>query len=179
MHATNARDKFFKMAKSPEVFISYVREEDALVQFSKKVQGSLEEAGLVVWRDESTNHSYEERAETLSNCHYLVCIVTKSYITSVWCKNELLKVYMAMGAEEDTLIVPLVFESVDWDVDFNDVDVEGRFQAESVRFLFSSPFWTLCRRGKDDYNTAMQRVIAQVKKKGELHQIDTDIIRFA
>lgn len=156
------------MAKSPEVFISYVREEDALVQFSKKVQSSLEEAGLAVWRDESTNHSFEERTEAFSGCHTLVCIITKSYITSVWCKDELFKAYMAMVDDEDKLIIPLVFESVDWDVDFSDADVEERFRAENVRFLFSSPFWTLCRRGRDDYNASMQRVIAQVKKKGEL-----------
>ena len=156
-----------KMAKAPDVFISYVREEDALVQFSKNVKRSLEDAGLAAWRDESTSHSLAERARALSNSHSLVCIVTKSYITSVWCQDELYKTHMAMGPEEDKLIVPLVYENVDWDVDFKEVGVEAKFQAENVRFLFGSPFWTFCRPRKDDYNASMQRLISQVKKNGE------------
>ena len=155
------------MAKTPGVFVSYVREEDELVQFSKKVKSSLEDAGVVVWRDESTSHFLAERTQALSSCHSLVCVITKSYITSVWCQDELYKAYMAMEDEGDKLIVPLVFENVDWDVDFKDVGVEARFQAENVRFLFGSPLWTFCRPRRDDYSTAMQRLISQVKKKGE------------
>ena len=156
------------MAKAPDVFISYVREEDELVQFSKKVKGSLEDAGLAVWHDESTSHFLAERTQALTSSHSLVCIVTRSYITSVWCQDELYKTHMAMGVKEDKLIVPLVYENVDWDADFKDVGVEARFQAENVRFLFGSPFWTLCRPRRDDYNASMQRLISQVKKKGKL-----------
>ena len=143
-----------------EIFISYGREPE-VNSFVRQVKRDLEEMGFTVWLDlediPAGSDWHGAIGTGLHKCRVIIPIITRKYIGSRYCINEL---YTADGDKK--LIFPIVFE----DVEFSDTET-GR----GVKFVISSINWTMCRPGVDDYSSSIQKLVQGMKEKGRLNQI--------
>lgn len=94
-----------------KIFISYGRETE-VVEFVRWLKGELESAGFDVWLDTQDiaagGEWREEIGKALKSCDSLIAVITKKYVTSRYCKNEL---YVA--EKETKTIYPLIYDK-DW-----------------------------------------------------------------
>lgn len=83
----------------------------------------------------------------------IIPVVTKKYIGSRFCANEL---FTADGDKK--LIFPVMLE---------EVDLNSSDQAKGVKFVISSINWTMFRQGVDDYDKSLKALITGMRDKGE------------
>ena len=92
-------------------------------------------------------HYREEIGKALKSCDSLIAVITKKYVTSRYCKNEL---YVA-GKETKT-IYPLIYDK-DWKT------VEG---SAGVDYVINSLNWTMFPSGSRD-STTLQKLVSGLK----------------
>lgn len=167
-----------------ELFISYGREPQVSA-FVCRLKGDLERNGFTVWLDLQVRDGKELQLLSmveicnfvqdipsgsdwhgaigggLYQCQAILPVITNKYVGSSYCIKEL---YTADGDRK--LIFPLMFEDVDLDRDQN---------TQGIKFTISSINYTMCRPGKDDYNSSVSRLIHDLKAKGETVIILTSI----
>lgn len=138
---------------SLDIFISYGREPE-IIHFVKQLKRDLEGNGFSVWLDQENIPSGSDWhgaiGTGLHNCKVLIPVVTKKYITSRYCVNEL---YTADGDRK--IIYPIMYE---------DVDFESTETGRGVKFVVSSINWTMFRPS-DDYAASLTKLVHGLKKK--------------
>ena len=140
-----------------DVFISYDRE-DTVKEFVRKLKRDLEDAQLSVWLyDEDIPAGTEKPVLAieiaLRDCKALVVVVTKKYISSLFCKSEL---YVA--CEKKKPVFPVIREE-SWDV------LQSVFKEESsdgVKYMKTAT--SVSFHPSDDYGAALQKLIVGLKE---------------
>lgn len=133
-----------------KIFISYGRETE-VVEFVRWLKGELESVGFDVWLDTQDIAAggvwREEIGKALKSCDSLIAVITKKYVTSRYCKNEL---YVA--EKETKTIYPLIYDK-DWKT------VEG---SAGVDYVINSLNWTMFPSGSRD-STSLQKLVSGLK----------------
>ena len=139
------------------IFISYGRETD-VTNFVKQLKRDLEANDFSVWLDlesiPSGSDWHGAIGTGLQECTAIIPIITKKYIESRFCMNEL---YTADGDKK--LIFPIMYE---------DVDLASTEGGRALKFIVSGINWTMFRPGRDDYSDSLQKLIKGMKEKGQL-----------
>ena len=135
------------------IFISYGREQ-YVTQFAKQLKRDLEANGFSVWLDvESipTGKDWHGAIGTgLQDCVGFIPIITRKYIESRFCMNEL---YTADGDKK--LIFPIMYE---------DVDLASSETGKALKFIVSGINWAMFRPGVDEYTDSLTRLIGGMKQ---------------
>ena len=135
-----------------DVFISYSREAVA-TSFVARLSEGLQAAGYSVWVDTvdipSGSDWHLAIGEALQKCRALVAVISKKYLLSRYCKNEL---FMADSVHKP--IFPVFLE---------DVDLSGSSESAGVLYTISSINWV---RVKGQYMDAVQRLLKGMEEKG-------------
>ena len=134
-----------------DIFISYDREEEVR-EFAKKLKSDLEANRVSVWLDVddiSTGSDFSVGV-ALQSCLALIPILTKKYVHSRYCKEEL---YVANS--EDKVLFPVIYED-GWD--------EGGEGAE-VNYIVAAYNWAFFRPNRDDHQESLNRLIRGAKLK--------------
>lgn len=137
-----------------DVFISYSREQNT-TSIAINLKRDLEKEGIKVWLDltdiSSGSDWHSAIGEGLRKCKALIPIITRRYLHSKYCKNEL---FMADSLQKD--IFPIFLE----DLMFDSSDDAG------VQYVISSINWIMMTPGKLTYNEALMQLLAGMSKKG-------------
>ena len=143
--------------KKRYIFISYGRETD-VTNFVKQLKRDLEANDFSVWLDMESIPSGSDWhgaiGTGLQECTAIIPIITKKYIESRFCMNEL---YTADGDKK--LIFPIMYE---------DVDLASTEGGRALKFIVSGINWTMFRPGRDNYSDSLQKLIKGMKEKGQL-----------
>ena len=135
------------------VFISYGRGEH-VTQFAKQLKRDLEANGFSVWLDVESIPSGSDWhgaiGTGLQDCVAIVPIITKKYMESRYCMNEL---YTADGDRK--LIFPVMYE----EVEFSSSEA-GR----ALKFIVSGINWSMFRPGHDDYYESLKKLVKGMKE---------------
>ena len=145
-----------KKEEKGHIFISYGREVD-VTYFVKQLKRDLEANDFSVWLDlesiPSGSDWHGAIGTGLQECTAIIPIITKKYIESRFCMNEL---YAADGDKK--LIFPIMYE---------DVDLASTEGGRALKFIVSGINWTMFRPGQDDYSDSLQKLIKGMKEKGQ------------
>ena len=149
-----------KYGTNKDVFISYDRE-DTVNEFVRKLKRGLEGAQLSVWLDKEgipvgTKKPVLAIRIALCDCKALVVVVTKKYISSSFCKNELCVAY------EKKKPVFHVIREEGWD---SCVLQQSMLKecSEGVKYIQATSN-CVSFLPSDDYGAALQKLIAGLKE---------------
>ena len=135
-----------------DVFISYSREA-AAISFVTELSEGLQAAGYSVWVDTvdipSGSDWHLAIGEALQKCRALIAVISKKYLLSKYCKNEL---FMADSVHKP--IFPVLLEEVDF---------SGSRESAGVLYVISSINWV---HVKGQYMDAVQRLLEGMGEKG-------------
>ena len=162
-----------KYGTNKDVFVSYDRE-DTVNEFVRKLKRDLEGAQLSVWLDKEDLPAGTETPVlairiALRNCKALVVVVTKKYISSSFCKNELWVAY-----EQKKPVFPVIREE-GWDVLQQSMLKEFSVKymkatSNCVSFLpsddYDAALQTLTTGLKESVTRSLPRMTDSVKKQG-------------
>ena len=130
------------------IFLSYGREPE-VVNFVKWLKDELESTGFGVWLDtEDIAAGSDWRAEigkALKACSSLIAVITKKYVGSLFCKNEL---YVAHDKKKD--VFPLIYDE-DW---------KTATGCDGVEYIISAMNWTFFPGGRRDSDSLQKLVSA-------------------
>ena len=145
-----------KYGSGKDVFISYDRE-DTVNEFVRKLKRGLEGAQLSVWLDKEDIPTGTKKPAlairiALRDCKALVVVVTKKYISSSFCKNELYVAY-----EKKKPVFPVIREE-GWEV-FSML----KECSEGVKYMKATSN-CVSFLPSDDYGAALQKLIAGLKE---------------
>ena len=149
--------------KARDVFISYGREHDVR-EFAQKLKTDLERHGVSVWLDvddiPTRSDFHVEIGVALKSCRALLPILTKKYVHSRYCKDELYS-YVANSMEK--ILLPVIYED-GWDVGKEGARVNNIVGGFNLAFF---------RAKKDDYQENFSKLIhsANVKLGSELMEV--------
>ena len=133
-----------------DVFISYGREA-TMKDFVHKLKRDLEDAHLSVWLDVDgvqAGAKFARKLEVaLHNCKALIAVLMKKYVTSEWCKKELV-----FAIREKKRIFPIICEE-----GWNTVSMEG------VDLMTCDRNW-VSFLPSDDYNKALHMLVVGLKE---------------
>ena len=133
-----------------DVFLSYGREE-SVKKFVRQLKVDLETEQLSVWLDEEAIPAGTEWPKeigiALRECKALIPVVTKKYISSQYCKNELYVVHGYMKP-----IFPIIHED-GW---------KESDDGEGVNLMIAASNWAMFRP-MDDYGMSLQRLVEGLK----------------
>lgn len=132
-----------------KIFISYGREPE-ITKFVEWLKSKLEHTGFRVWLDtkDIPAGSPDWRAEigkALKSSTSLICVITKKYVASEYCKREL---YVAH--EKRKQIFPLIYDDK-W------TSAKG---GDGVEYIISPINWTFFRKGTDDFGASFQQLVS-------------------
>ena len=137
-----------------DVFVSYGRE-DTVKEFVRQLKKDLEGAQLSVWLDEEDIPAGTEWPKVigiaLRECRALIAVLTKKYVSSPYCKNEL---YVACHNQKQ--IFPVVHEE-GWEV-----SEEG----EGVKYMIHAYNRVSFLPG-ENYCVALQKLVDGLRKQGD------------
>ena len=135
-----------------DVFISYSREA-AATSFVTRLSEGLQAAGYSVWVDTvdipSGSDWHLAIGEALQKCRALIAVISKKYLLSKYCKNEL---FMAESVHKP--IFPVLLEEVDF---------SGSRESAGVLYTISGINWV---HVKGQYMDAVQRLLEGMREKG-------------
>ena len=141
-----------------DVFISYSREAVA-TSFVARLSEGLQAAGYSVWVDTvdipSGSDWHLAIGEALQKCRALVAIISKKYLLSKYCKNEL---FMADSVHKP--IFPVLLE---------DVDFSGLRESAGILYTISGINWV---HVKGQYMDAVQKLLKGMEEKGVKPRVD-------
>lgn len=142
------------------VFISYGRE-DGVKEFAARLYQDLKAADLSPWLDtkniEVGADWPQEIGSALNSCSALLAIMTKKYVSSIYCKKEL---YYAVNNKKK--VYPLIYDDVStW---------KDHESSQGVAYMIEGINWTFFRPGKDDYSASIRALIGSLD--GDLQGVD-------
>eukprot|EP00731_Ephydatia_muelleri_P030989 Em0022g503a len=131
------------------IFISYVREPE-VVQFVTKLKHDLEENRFAVLASDIPPGSswYGDVETVLRSCRALIAVITKKYLNTPYCSNEL----YAADRDGKKLFFALL----------EDIDLGTSDPARAVQYLVSKTNWTTSfnfKTGVNDYWTSLGSLI--------------------
>ena len=142
------------------IFLSYGREPE-VVDFVKWLKDELESAGFGVWLDtEDIAAGRDWRAEigkALKACCSLIAVITKKYVGSRFCKNEL---YVADEKGKD--VFPLIYDE-DWKT------TNG---CDGVEYIISALNWTFFPAGRRD-SDSLQKLVSALSGEDRTNSMAT------
>ena len=145
-----------------DIFLSYGRETHT-VSFVVKLKADLEKAGYTVWLDTTDIPSGSEWhaaiGDGLRRCKGLIAVITKKYIHSKFCKNEL---FMADSMQKP--IFPMFLEEVNFDSS----------EDAGVLYTISSINWIMLTGRVAGYSTALTKLLEGIIGKGIQPSISQD-----
>lgn len=137
-----------------DIFLSYGREEST-TPFVTRLKADLEQEGYSVWVDTADIPSgsdwHTAIGQALQNCKALVALITRKYIKSKFCKNELF-----MYDSTHKPIFPVFLEEVNFD----------SHEEAGVLYVISSINWIMATGGLAAYDNALAKLLEGMKKKG-------------
>ena len=137
------------------IFISYGRETH-VTSFVQQLKRDLEANGFTVWLDVESIPSGSDWhgaiGTGLHDCSSIIPIITKKYVGSRFCMNEL------YAADSDKKrIFPVMYE---------DVDLASTEGGRALKFIISGINWTMFRPGQDEYGSSLENLIKGMKLRG-------------
>lgn len=140
----NVCDSVMDLPSKETTFLSHGRE-NSVKTFVTKLKYDLEESGFHLWLDSENTSSSELKNEALMMCKRLIAVLTKSYVMSKFCEEELFA-----SSNKGKRILPVIYED-GW-------DDPSLSEGSMVLFKVSPVYtrWIMFRPGVDDYTESLR-----------------------